>query len=358
MLSCMGLMDTSKPKGIEMRRPDSENPSDRALIASLVKLAKAASMDVDKLRVAFAKTPHANAMTVGTDTFVFCEGLSKMPEGLLDGVMAHEVAHAARDHSAGSADFVNKLGTITNIAGTILGHDEGTKDEVTSWVVDVAFAPYSRGQELEADKLAVSLLQKAGYRTEATEVMCQALEWLAQQEPDAGGGFLSTHPSIADRVKTLRKDPELPKATAHDLTRWECIKYLMAMIRASLEIRSVSEREQEEALMKRVQEDGIESVRSELQAYFRRFLEAQGKIKSRLEALQPPGPLRNVHRDFLAFLNQSRAALSNITRQLEDGKQPDFQGFYEWAAEWGERYSRNLEKAIKPYDITTNDWTN
>ena len=62
---------------------------------------------------------------------------------------------------------------------------------------------YSRREELEADRHAVEILQRAGY---SKDVMINALAWVMKSSPGDGGGFiLSTHPATEDRIATLRQ---------------------------------------------------------------------------------------------------------------------------------------------------------
>ncbi|MCH8979844.1 MAG: M48 family metalloprotease, partial [Armatimonadetes bacterium] len=189
-LSCIGIGKSNEDHLVEFRAWDPDNEVDYRFAEALVKLATAADMDLDKLRIAIAVDQQINAVTIGTDTFVLFEGLSSLSDEELDAVMAHEVAHAIKGHSDKSTDLVNAVSRAAQIAGAILGQDDETTDEVTSWTVDFVFAPYSRSQEREADLVAVDLLIKAGYPLDAVDVMCDALDSLAKRTPDAGGGFL------------------------------------------------------------------------------------------------------------------------------------------------------------------------
>jgi predicted Zn-dependent protease len=61
---------------------------------------------------------------------------------------------------------------------------------------------YTRPQELEADRHAVTILRRAGY---SKDVMIGALNWIMQVEGNSGGGFLSTHPATDERIRALRR---------------------------------------------------------------------------------------------------------------------------------------------------------
>ena len=73
---------------------------------------------------------------------------------------------------------------------------------ITPYAGELVIRKYSRDEEFAADRQAVVLLQRAGYRK---ELMVDALTWLTQESGSGGGGFLSTHPDTAERITTLRE---------------------------------------------------------------------------------------------------------------------------------------------------------
>jgi predicted Zn-dependent protease len=60
---------------------------------------------------------------------------------------------------------------------------------------------YTRPLELQADRHAVTLLQRAGY---SRDTMADTLAWLMRRNGNNGGGILSTHPATAERIQALR----------------------------------------------------------------------------------------------------------------------------------------------------------
>ena len=63
---------------------------------------------------------------------------------------------------------------------------------------------YGRTEEYAADRHGIDILRRAGY---SPEIMVDTLNWLRRISGDGGGGFLSTHPAIDERIAALRKLP-------------------------------------------------------------------------------------------------------------------------------------------------------
>lgn len=215
-----------REKEVQFRQA-ADNEVDMRIIMPLGRVATMAGMDLKKIKVAIAVDYRVNAMNMGSDTFVFFEGLQKLTDAQIEAVVAHEVAHAVLGHSSKSAGMVNGIEKATGIVGAILGHDDGATKEAQSWAVAVAFSPYSRAQELEADRKAVELLQMAGYPARANEVMCETLAAL-EKDSGSGGGFLSTHPAISERIGALRKEPPGPMRALTKQQYWDLIKCLFS----------------------------------------------------------------------------------------------------------------------------------
>jgi predicted Zn-dependent protease len=126
----------------------------------------------------------------------------------LAAVIGHEIAHMTLNHAAErySQQAATQLGL--GIAQSALGGGPGTERSQTIASLGGIGAqlglllPYSRRHELEADRLGVDYMARAGYRPS------QALQlWrnMAAGRTGAGGagGITSTHPSDAERLTAL-----------------------------------------------------------------------------------------------------------------------------------------------------------
>jgi predicted Zn-dependent protease len=170
----------------------------RAVMIPLIK-----AMDnpcpIDEVRIAIVNQSEINAGNAGGCQFVVTTGLlQRANDDQLRGVLAHELAHQDLGHvaqaqilntglSIGSAlleRFFPGSSTLTPIAGTLIARG------------------YGRTEEYAADRHGVDILRRAGY---PAEIMVDTLSWLRAVSGDGGGGFLSTHPAIDERIAALRK---------------------------------------------------------------------------------------------------------------------------------------------------------
>jgi len=62
---------------------------------------------------------------------------------------------------------------------------------------------YGRSEEYAADKHGVEILRRAGH---SKETMLDSLNWIRRAGVGGGGGgFLSTHPALDDRIATIQR---------------------------------------------------------------------------------------------------------------------------------------------------------
>jgi len=139
----------------------------------------------------------------------------------LAAVVGHEIGHVIARHGgerashgmlaqAGSAVLGGVLGATGKMSGATVGAIQqayGVGAQVG------ALLPFSRKQELEADKLGALYMAKAGYDPEEAVNL-----WVrfAKYKAEKGGGspkFMSTHPSDEKRIEELREF--LPEANKH-----------------------------------------------------------------------------------------------------------------------------------------------
>lgn len=128
--------------------------------------------------------------------------LSADNESEVVGVMAHEVGHVVRRHSA--RQLVAQYGLQT-VAAVALGRDPNMLKQIGAAVVaNGAILAHSRADENEADVYAVRYAAKAGYDPRGIAMFFRKL-------PAKSGSlnkvltYLQTHPATADRIENVNQ---------------------------------------------------------------------------------------------------------------------------------------------------------
>jgi hypothetical protein len=127
-------------------------------------------------------------------------------EGEMAGVMAHELSHVALRHGTAQATKAQKyaLGAgVAGILGTILGGPG--LGQVAQAPFALSFLRFSREYETEADLLGARIMADAGYDPRDLANMFRTIE---AQGGGGGGGFLSDHPSPANRYARINQEAQ------------------------------------------------------------------------------------------------------------------------------------------------------
>ncbi|HKC62750.1 MAG TPA: M48 family metallopeptidase [Pyrinomonadaceae bacterium] len=124
-------------------------------------------------------------------------------EGEIAGVMAHELSHVALRHGTAQATKAAKysiLAGILGVGGAVLGGP--AVGQVLQGSVGAYFLKFSREYETEADILGSQIMARAGYDPHDLANVFKTLE----QQGGGGGGFLSDHPSPANRYERINQE--------------------------------------------------------------------------------------------------------------------------------------------------------
>jgi predicted Zn-dependent protease len=127
-------------------------------------------------------------------------------------VLSHEIAHAVARH--GNERMSQEL--LAQYGSLALNEAIKQKPEQTKSIFNTAYGvgtqvgvllPYSRGHELEADKLGLIFMAMAGYDPQTAIPFWERMSTLSGSKPPE---FLSTHPSDATRIEKIKA--ALPEA--------------------------------------------------------------------------------------------------------------------------------------------------
>jgi predicted Zn-dependent protease len=132
-------------------------------------------------------------------------------------VIGHEVAHAVARH--GAERLSHSL--LIQLGGTALSAALGSSGGVTRDVAMQAYGlgstlgvalPYSRTQELEADRLGLLYMARAGYDPSQAVQFWRRFAEYSQKRGGQPMEFLSTHPLDERRIAAI--EAQLPRAMA------------------------------------------------------------------------------------------------------------------------------------------------
>lgn len=143
-------------------------------------------------------SPDVNAACLPGGKIIFYTGLIQqlqLTDAEIAAVMAHEMAHALREHGRERVSRAMAQGLVVDIAA---GYTNNA--QFANQVMYYALAlPNSREAESEADRIGLELMARAGYDPRAAIALHQKMSSQRGQPPE----FLSSHPSWSTRVSEL-----------------------------------------------------------------------------------------------------------------------------------------------------------
>jgi predicted Zn-dependent protease len=189
----------SPPPAYSSRRTDSYD-ADR-LRRVMVPLLQAMDRPcrADQVRVGIVNQDEINAANAGNCEFYVTAGLLRRANDTqLRGVLAHEIAHQDLGHVAKA----QVLGAGLNILAAGLQQLFPAAGALAPVAGELVSRGYGRTEEYAADRHGVDILQRAGY---SKETMVDSLTWIRSVSGDSGGGFLSTHPGLDERIASIQR---------------------------------------------------------------------------------------------------------------------------------------------------------
>lgn len=150
--------------------------------------------------------PEVNAFVLPGGKVGFFRGLMETAasDDEIAAVVGHEVAHVAARHSAERLSQQMALELGVSLASAALAEEYGQHAETIAGALGAGalygvILPYSRMQELEADRLGVALMQVADFDPQG------ALSFWRRMTADGEAAleWLSTHPTDERRLDTL-----------------------------------------------------------------------------------------------------------------------------------------------------------
>lgn len=196
--------------------PSSNATYQQAAQAVSSRLLAAAGEDPRRWEVVVFQGDQANAFALPNAKIGVYEGMFKVAqnEAQLAAVIGHEIAHVQEQHSAErvNSQMATELGT--QIAAVLIGATAGGDPQTIAGLLGAGaqygiVMPYGRNQELEADRLGLMLMARAGYDPRQSIALWQNMSNAGGASPPT---FLSTHPGHDQRIAQLEQ--LMPQALA------------------------------------------------------------------------------------------------------------------------------------------------
>lgn len=171
------------------------------------KVLRAAGENPSAWEVTVFASDQVNAFALPGGKIGVYEGMMKLADSdaELATVIAHEVAHNRAAHAAERVNSQAASQLAVDVASTALGAvgwgDPGMLATVLGAGAQYGvILPYSRNQELEADRLGLAFMAKAGYDPETALGFWRKMSSQGGAQPPT---FLSTHPGHDKRMEQL-----------------------------------------------------------------------------------------------------------------------------------------------------------
>ena len=189
--------------GGELRAPAAE----ALLNEALAKLAVASDSPGEAYKVTLLNSPAVNAFALPGGNLYVTRGLLALANDTSEiaAVMAHEIAHISAKHAAQRAEHERKAALVSRVVSEVLEKPlEGNKIQALE---QIRLASFSRQQELDADKIGVQTIARAGFDPYGASRFLASLGRSTElnasifgQKSSSGTDFLATHPATPERV--------------------------------------------------------------------------------------------------------------------------------------------------------------
>jgi predicted Zn-dependent protease len=120
-------------------------------------------------------------------------------------IMAHEVAHALREHGrerAAKSTIAQGVTIGASVISQLLGYGD-LGGQLASAGAQLTLLKFSRGDEVEADLVGMDLAARAGFDPRAGIKLWEKMSAVSKGQPPQ---WMSTHPSHATRIDEIRRN--------------------------------------------------------------------------------------------------------------------------------------------------------
>lgn len=188
------------------------DPKVEAAVARVVGRLVAVSDDPTRTyRITILNSPTVNAFALPGGYVYVTRGLLALAEDSSEvaAVLAHEMGHITAQHAFARQQRAEAAAVVTRVADAVQD-SKAARSAVAA--AQLSLAKFSQSQELEADKIGVGTLARAGYDPFAAARFLTAmgrfsqLSAMQQSAADNQPDFLSSHPATPERVELATRE--------------------------------------------------------------------------------------------------------------------------------------------------------
>src|SRR5580765_5288127 len=143
-------------------------------------------------------------------------------EAELAGVLAHEIGHVAHKHTVNA---IRKNKTVQLGTSESLANRAPFVDKIANKAYEMVLEnKFDRGDEMDADKVSVTLTEKAGYAPGTLAAFLGRLDDRNKDQP-AQNGLFASHPETKERIDAIKKLTGAKKGATVEVRYKANIKY-------------------------------------------------------------------------------------------------------------------------------------
>lgn len=181
------------------------DPAVETAVARVVSRLVAASDDPSRTyKITILNSPVANAFALPGGYLYVTRGLIALTNesSELAAVLSHEMAHVVLNHAIERAKIVEQADIVERVAADVISDPDASQS--TRAGSRLTLATFSRRQEIEADKIGITIAGRAGFDPFAASRFLGKLEAYASFRSaigrrDDAAGFLASHPATRER---------------------------------------------------------------------------------------------------------------------------------------------------------------
>lgn len=166
----------------------------------LRKIVPASSQPYKSYRITLLNSQVINAFALPSGRLYITRGLLALANDTSEiaAVMAHEIAHVSLHHAAARTELELRSALVSRVIADVLQDKTGSSRY--SQKSKFSIARFSRAQEIQADKISVETIAKAGFDPFGAVRFLHSLERSSGTQKTTQTDMLSTHPSTKDRI--------------------------------------------------------------------------------------------------------------------------------------------------------------